>query len=149
MTERQYDPAAEFVRARLVEREQLADAMAVPGERFWIFPDEIRADVASKRELLDLWEATRQEGDRPHPLAVRLADILAGAWASHPDYSPQWGTPKVAHKTERHQDFGDGSVDYRVDREYYWTCTCGHRSENNSFRTQIDDQRLAHEQANR
>jgi hypothetical protein len=49
------------------------------------------------------------------------------------------------HKTARHQDFGDGDVAFRMDREYYWDCSCGIRSGNNSSRTKMDSDRLAHE----
>jgi hypothetical protein len=49
------------------------------------------------------------------------------------------------HRTSRHQDFGDGGPAFRLDREYYWECTCGVRSANDESRNRLDQARAQHE----
>lgn len=108
------DLAVAFVRARLDELETRADAVTSrrrSGSRLLPYgpaasgvesadedekhaavddPGFVLRDVAAKREILDIWEATRDDWDRPHPLTVRLPYVLASAWNTHPDYRQSW-----------------------------------------------------------
>lgn len=62
-----------------------------------------------------------------------------------PDEPP----PAVEHHTETKRYRGDGSLDYRVDREYHWICTCGASGEPTSYRTAATEEGLKHERDNR
>lgn len=54
-------------------------------------PNFVLRDIAAKRAILDVWEASRYDYDRPHPLTVRLPYLLASAWTGHRAYHQSWG----------------------------------------------------------
>lgn len=53
-------------------------------------PARTLADIKAKRELLAIWETTRDDGDRPHPLVTRLPYVLASNWPKHRDFKETW-----------------------------------------------------------
>ncbi|UUV29128.1 hypothetical protein NQK81_30700 [Amycolatopsis roodepoortensis] len=73
------DEVAEFVRARLTGAKATAEQL--PGH---LAAREVRR-VDGLLELLDVWEANRFAGDRPHPLELRLPSLLAAEFIPDPD----------------------------------------------------------------
>ncbi|KFU81002.1 hypothetical protein SAMN04489729_4823 [Amycolatopsis lurida] len=73
------DDVAEFVRARLIGSKETAQQL--PGH---LAAREVRR-IDGLLQLLEVWTANRHTGDRPHPLEMRLPELLAVEFIADPD----------------------------------------------------------------